>query len=85
MLEVDTKAAFILSLNGDDESGVCMKSFTEYLYFKTSQKQEFVNITDQVREALGKSGIKEGLCLVSPMHITASVFTDDENSMQKSG
>jgi secondary thiamine-phosphate synthase enzyme len=57
-----------------------MKSFTEYLYFKTSQKQEFINITDQVREALAKSGIKEGLCLVNPMHITASVFINDDES-----
>lgn len=61
-----------------------MKSFTEYLYFKTSQKQEFINITGQVEEALGKSGIKEGLCLVNPMHITASVFiNDDENGLHK--
>ena len=61
-----------------------MKSFTEYLYFKTSQKQEFINITDQVQEALVKSGIKEGLCLVNPMHITASVFiNDDESGLHK--
>ena len=61
-----------------------MKSFTEYLYFKTSQKQEFINITGQVEEALRKSGIKEGLCLVNPMHITASVFiNDDESGLHK--
>jgi secondary thiamine-phosphate synthase enzyme len=61
-----------------------MKSFTEYLYFKTSQKQEFINITDQVQEALDKSGIKEGLCLVNPMHITASIFiNDDESGLHK--
>jgi secondary thiamine-phosphate synthase enzyme len=57
-----------------------MKSFTEYLYFKTSQKQEFINITDQVEEALSRSGIKEGLCLVNAMHITASVFINDDES-----
>ncbi len=57
-----------------------MKYFTEYLYFKTSQKQEFINITDQVEQALSKSGIKEGLCLVNPMHITASVFINDDES-----
>lgn len=57
-----------------------MKSFTEYLYFKTIQKQEFINITDQVQEILVKSGIKEGLCLVNPMHITASVFINDDES-----
>ena len=61
-----------------------MKYFTEYLYFKTTQKQEFINITEQVEQALGKSGIKEGLCLVNPMHITASVFiNDDESGLHK--
>jgi len=57
-----------------------MKSFTEYLYFKTSQKQDFINITPQVEEVLAKSGIKEGLCLVNAMHITASVFINDDES-----
>lgn len=57
-----------------------MKSFTEYLYFKTNQKQEFINITGQVEEALAKSKIKEGLCLVNPMHITASCFINDDES-----
>jgi secondary thiamine-phosphate synthase enzyme len=57
-----------------------MKYFTDYLWFKTSQKQEFINITPQVEAALAKSGIKEGLCLVNPMHITASVFINDDES-----
>ena len=57
-----------------------MKVFTDYLYFETKQRQEFINITDQVEEALMKSGIKEGLCLVNPMHITASVFINDDES-----
>ncbi|PIQ87410.1 MAG: secondary thiamine-phosphate synthase enzyme [Candidatus Omnitrophica bacterium CG11_big_fil_rev_8_21_14_0_20_43_6] len=57
-----------------------MKSFTEYLWFKTGQKQEFINITGQVERVLAKSGIKEGLCLVNPMHITASVFINDDES-----
>jgi secondary thiamine-phosphate synthase enzyme len=57
-----------------------MKSFTDYLWFKTAQKQEFINITPQVEAALAKSGIKEGLCLVNPMHITASVFINDDES-----
>ena len=61
-----------------------MKSHTEYLYFNTAKKQEFINITDQVENALRKSGIKEGLCLVNPMHITASVFiNDDESGLHK--
>ncbi|MDD5128803.1 MAG: secondary thiamine-phosphate synthase enzyme YjbQ [Candidatus Omnitrophica bacterium] len=61
-----------------------MKSHTEYLYFNTEKKQDFINITDQVEEVLRKSGIKEGLCLVNPMHITASVFiNDDESGLHK--
>ncbi|MDD5409723.1 MAG: secondary thiamine-phosphate synthase enzyme YjbQ [Candidatus Omnitrophica bacterium] len=61
-----------------------MKTYTDYLYFNTEKKQEFINITDQVEEALRKSGIKEGLCLVNPMHITASVFiNDDESGLHK--
>jgi secondary thiamine-phosphate synthase enzyme len=61
-----------------------MKSYTAYLYLDTARKQEFINITEQVEEALRKSGIKEGLCLVNPMHITASVFiNDDESGLHK--
>ena len=60
-----------------------MKSYTEQLWFNTKDRQEFINITPQVEEALKKSGIKDGLCLVKAIHITASVFTHDENSMQK--
>jgi secondary thiamine-phosphate synthase enzyme len=61
-----------------------MKSCTEYLYFNTENKQDFINITEQVEAVLRKSGIKEGLCLVNPMHITASVFiNDDESGLHK--
>lgn len=55
-----------------------MKSHTQYLWFNTKNRQEFINITGQVEEALKKSGIKEGLCLVNAMHITASVFINDD-------
>ena len=55
-----------------------MKSYTRYLLFNTSQRQEFINITSQAEEAVSKSGIKEGLCLVSAMHITSSVFINDD-------
>ena len=55
-----------------------MKSFTEHLWFSTSKRIEFVNITDKVEQAVKKSGIKEGLVLVNAMHITASVFINDE-------
>lgn len=54
-----------------------MKSYTQYLAFNTKNRQEFINITSSVEEALKKSGIKEGLCLVNAMHITASVFIND--------
>jgi thiamine phosphate synthase YjbQ (UPF0047 family) len=54
-----------------------MKSYTEYLIFNTKNRQEFLNITPQVDEVVRKSGIREGLCLVNAMHITASVFTHD--------
>ena len=57
-----------------------MKSITEYLTFKTKSRREFVNITPDVEKLVVKSGIKEGLCLVNAMHITASVFINDNES-----
>ena len=57
-----------------------MKSLTEYLKFKTKSRREFVNITSDVEKLVTKSGIKEGLCLVNAMHITASVFINDNES-----
>ena len=54
-----------------------MKSKTEYLTFNTSTRCAFVNITSNVRKIVEESGIKEGLCLVNAMHITASVFIND--------
>ena len=54
-----------------------MKSATEYLYFETKTRRELVNITDRVAEVVAKSGIAEGLVLVSAMHITAGVFVND--------
>lgn len=59
-----------------------MKSFREYLYFQTKTRRSYINITPQVEDVLAKSRIKEGLCLVNAMHITASVFiNDDENGL----
>jgi secondary thiamine-phosphate synthase enzyme len=55
-----------------------MKSYVEYLTFNTKNKIEFINITDKVEEALRKSAIKDGLILVSAMHITASVYVNDD-------
>ncbi|MDD5465779.1 MAG: secondary thiamine-phosphate synthase enzyme YjbQ [Candidatus Omnitrophica bacterium] len=61
-----------------------MKVFTQELFFNTKNRQEFINITDHVQQSLSRSGIKEGLCLVNPMHITASVFiNDDESGLHK--
>ncbi|MFA4854596.1 MAG: secondary thiamine-phosphate synthase enzyme YjbQ [Candidatus Omnitrophota bacterium] len=61
-----------------------MKTYTDYLCFNTGKRQEFVNITDQVEGVLRKSGIKEGLCLINAMHITSSVFiNDDESGLHK--
>ena len=59
-----------------------MKSHTEYLWFNTSKRREYINITDEVETALKKSGIKEGMALVSAMHITAGVYLNDaENGL----
>jgi len=57
-----------------------MKSYRKELTFNIPSRRGFVNITSQVEEALRESGIREGLCLVNPMHITASVFINDDES-----
>jgi secondary thiamine-phosphate synthase enzyme len=55
-----------------------MKTFREELWFETPHRRDYLNITPQVEDALKKSGIKEGLCLVNAMHITSSVFINDD-------
>ena len=57
-----------------------MRSHTEYLTFNTKSQREFHNITGQVSDAVSKSGVREGLCLVSAMHITAGIWVNDEES-----
>lgn len=57
-----------------------MKSLTEYLWLNTPTKRAFVNITPQVEELVRKSGVRDGLVLVNAMHITASVFINDDES-----
>lgn len=57
-----------------------MKTYKEYLKIHTKNRHEFVNITEKVREAVKKSGVEEGLVLVNAMHITASVFINDNES-----
>ena len=57
-----------------------MKSYTEYLTYTVPSRRGFVNITQEVRKIIQKSGVQEGLCLVNAMHITASVFINDNES-----
>lgn len=54
-----------------------MKFHTEYLTFRTAKHREYINMTPQVEDALRKSGIREGMILVSAMHITAGVYVND--------
>jgi len=61
-----------------------MKSYTDYLYMNTKGRYAIVNITDEVENAVTKSAVKEGLCLINAMHITASVFiNDNENDLHQ--
>jgi secondary thiamine-phosphate synthase enzyme len=57
-----------------------MKSFRKELWFDIKQRREYINITPQVNECLRESGITEGLCLVNAMHISASVFINDDET-----
>jgi secondary thiamine-phosphate synthase enzyme len=57
-----------------------MKSLTEHLWFQVSNRREFVKITEKVEELVRKSSVCEGLCLVNAMHITSSVFINDNES-----
>jgi secondary thiamine-phosphate synthase enzyme len=57
-----------------------MKSFRQELWFEVPTRRAFVNITPKVEDALRESGVREGLCLVNAMHITASVFINDDES-----
>ena len=57
-----------------------MKSYRKELWFNTTSRRQYINITPEVEECLGKSGIKEGFVLCNAMHITASVFINDDES-----
>ena len=54
-----------------------MKSTTEYLWFETDRKREYINVTDTVEGIVAQSGVEEGMVLVSAMHITAGVYVND--------
>jgi len=66
--------------NNKKTGGVCVKSYRKELWFETKNRREFINITPQVEECLRESQIKEGLLLCNAMHITASVFINDDES-----
>ncbi len=55
-----------------------MKHATDYLAFETPNRRDYVNITDRVEDFVRRSGIRHGLCLVNPMHITAAVYVNDD-------
>jgi secondary thiamine-phosphate synthase enzyme len=55
-----------------------MKAYREELWFNITKRRDYINITPEVEAALRKSGVKEGLCLVNAMHITASVYINDD-------
>ena len=57
-----------------------MKSHTDYLWFNTNKRREYINITSEVEKAVAKSGINEGMALVSAMHITAAVYINDDEA-----
>jgi len=55
-----------------------MKSYREELWFNIKTRRDYINITPQVEQAVNKSGVREGLCLVNAMHITAAVYINDD-------
>jgi len=57
-----------------------VKSAREELWFETPHRRDYINITDRVQDFVSRSGIVEGLCLVNPMHITAAVYVNDDES-----
>jgi secondary thiamine-phosphate synthase enzyme len=57
-----------------------MKFYTDYLWFNTEKHRQYINISSEVEDAVSRSGVKEGMVLVSAMHITASVYVNDAES-----
>jgi secondary thiamine-phosphate synthase enzyme len=69
----------VVTNSGLDSKGVnIVKSHTRHLTFNVPTRMDFINITPDVEEAVRESGVQEGLCLVNAMHITASVFINDD-------
>jgi secondary thiamine-phosphate synthase enzyme len=57
-----------------------LNAFTEYLWFETKARRQLINITDELQDITARSGIREGFCLCSAMHITAAIWVNDEES-----
>ena len=55
-----------------------MKHLTDYLWFQTDRRRDLINITDRLAQLVAKSGVQEGVCLVSAMHITAGIWVNDD-------
>ena len=70
----------LLAIPGDRGKEAEVRSYRKELWFNTPTSVAFVNITEDVRQAMRESGVQEGLCLVNAMHITASVFINDDES-----
>ena len=70
----------MLALYGENRIFKIMKTYRKELWFNTRGRREFINITPQVQQCLEESGIKEGFVLCNAMHITASVFINDDES-----
>jgi secondary thiamine-phosphate synthase enzyme len=68
----------VSSCKMDRKLEVAMRSYRKELWFETKTRRDYINITPQVQEAVEKSGVREGLCLVNAMHITASVYINDD-------
>ena len=64
----------------DNDNFETMKTHTEYIWFNTSQKIDFINITEKINSIIAQSGIQDGLVLINPMHITAAVYVNDNES-----
>ena len=70
----------VLYLYGIIENTYIMKSYRKELWFDITRRRELINITPEVQSCLAESGVQEGLCLVNAMHISASVFINDDES-----
>lgn len=77
-VKTETTKAALLTAEADWVILIPMKTLTKELWFETRKRREFINITPQVADLVRESGVQEGLCLVNAMHITASVFINDD-------